>query len=198
MGEAAATITSPIPILRGNLYWAVTPFGAEEPVQVFHPHPLESRVGVTGPDPLVFESGGEHPVVLNFKTRPILILQNDKGNASPVMAYSIVALAYCFEKEEVGTPRYNEIKNWHNPFTAYISPGIINTRDGYVNLGNILLLHKSMIKAPITTTTPFSPQEWEHIHTGLYRQFSLPGPNVPAARSSTKPLTSLPKRPSHK
>lgn len=70
---------------RGQLYWAEVPYLPEHPLDIL-------RRG---------QQKGELRVVLTFKRRPVLIVQNNRDNANPRYNYLLVAPVHSLQPDEL-------------------------------------------------------------------------------------------------
>ena len=75
----------PASFRRGQLYWAEVPYFPERPLDIL-------RRG---------RQRGESRVVLTFKRRPVLIVQNNRDNTNPRHHYLVVAPIHSVKPDEL-------------------------------------------------------------------------------------------------
>lgn len=145
-------------IQRGCFYLAVMPYHPKAPVKIFVPDDQDPNRGRLVTDPAAFDPdpNGMSPerfVIVTHKVRPVLVLQADGPNRSKSWKYVIVAPAYSFTDQDVGTGFYTRVRAGRMPGSLYIPAGVINDREGRVDLQDMLCIHKSMLRARITDTS---------------------------------------------
>lgn len=119
---------------RGQLYWAEVPYLPERPLDIL-------RHG---------RQKGELRVVLTFKRRPVLIVQNDRDNANPRYNYLLVAPIHSLKPVELA--RLQEV-NYPTDFLLTPPEGGL-TRPSVVFLNQLRTLHKNLMTEYIGELPP--------------------------------------------
>jgi mRNA-degrading endonuclease toxin of MazEF toxin-antitoxin module len=110
---------------RGQLYWAKVPYLPERPLDIL-------RRG---------RQKGELRVVLTFKRRPVLIVQNDRDNANPRYHYLLIAPVHSLKPPELA--RLQEV---NYPTDLLLTPpeGRL-TRPSVIFLNQLRTLNKNLL-----------------------------------------------------
>lgn len=110
---------------RGQLYWAEVPYLPEHPLDIL-------RHG---------RQKGELGVVLTFKRRSVLIVQNDRDNANPRYNYLLVAPVHSLQPAELA--RLQRV-NYPTDFLLMPPEGGLK-RLSVVFLNQLRTLHKNLM-----------------------------------------------------
>lgn len=110
---------------RGQLYWAEVPYLPERPLDIL-------RRG---------RQKGELRVVLTFKRRPVLIVQNDRDNANPRYNYLLVAPIHSLKPADLA--RLQQV-NYPTDFLLMPPEGGLK-QPSVVFLNQLRTLHKNLM-----------------------------------------------------
>ena len=86
---------------RGHLYWAQMPYLPQRPLDVIQ------RTGK-----------GESQVILTFKSRPVLVVQNRRDNTNPLYQFVLVAGVHSIKPGE-----QEKLRRINHPADILLSPG---------------------------------------------------------------------------
>ena len=86
----------------------------------------------------------EQQAIVGLKPRRVLILSNDSFNMSPEFEFVQVAPIMSINDKDRLKPWYTKIKNDEHPAFVYL-PGEITGRECYVDISEIMSIHKSML-----------------------------------------------------
>lgn len=118
---------------RGHLYWAQMPYLPERPLDVLH------RV-----------SSGEVRVVLTFKTRPILVIQNQRDNTNPAYSFVLVVAVHSIKPGEL-----EKLRRINHPTDFLFAQEECNLKQPSVAfLNQILTVHKNLLQDHIGALSP--------------------------------------------
>lgn len=111
---------------RGHLYWAQVAYIPEYPLEVLD----------TGPEE------GEVRAAVAFKTRPVLVVQNDRDNANPAYPYVLVAAVHSAKAGEL-----RNLRRRNYPTDFILSPAESSLKQAsVVFLNQLITIHKNLLQ----------------------------------------------------
>ena len=110
---------------RGHLYWAQMPYLPQRPLDVIQ------RTGK-----------GESQVILTFKSRPVLVVQNRRDNTNPLYQFVLVAGVHSIKPGE-----QEKLRRINHPADILLSPGECGLdRPSVVFLNQLFTIHKNLLQ----------------------------------------------------
>ena len=133
-------MTSQPAFQRGQLYWAAVPYLPEKPLDILRRSPT-----------------GETRVALTFKSRPVLIVQNDSFNADPRHNYLVVAPVHSLKASDMA-----KLRRVNYPSDLVLDAGESGlTLPSVVFLNQLRTLHKNLTDNYIGQLSPQRIQEMD-------------------------------------
>jgi mRNA-degrading endonuclease toxin of MazEF toxin-antitoxin module len=125
---------------RGQLYWAAVPYLPEKPLDILRRSPA-----------------GEQRVAMTFKSRPVLIVQNDRYNADLRYNYLLVAPVHSLKpSDQVKLRRVNY------PSDLFLETGEAGlTQPSVIFLNQLRTLHKNLTDHYIGQLLPQQIEEMD-------------------------------------
>ncbi len=118
---------------RGHLYWSQMPYLPERPLDVLH------RI-----------SSGEVRAALTFKTRPILVIQNQRDNTNPAYSFVLVVAVHSIKPGEL-----EKLRRINHPTDFLFAPEECGLKQPSVAfLNQILTIHKNLLQDHIGALPP--------------------------------------------
>lgn len=118
---------------RGHLYWAQMPYLPEPPLDV-----------------LRYISSGEVRAALTFKTRPVLVIQNQRDNASSAYPFVLVVAVHSIKPGEL-----EKLSRINHPTDFLLVPEACGLKQpSVVFLNQILTIHKNLLQDHIGALPP--------------------------------------------
>lgn len=116
---------------RAHLYWAKVPYLPERPLDILHSK----------------SSRGEVRAALTFKTRPVLVVQNQQDNASAAYRFVLIAAVHSIKPGEL-----KKLKRINHPTDFLLSPAECGLkRDSVVFLNQLMTIDKKLLQNRIGT-----------------------------------------------
>jgi mRNA-degrading endonuclease toxin of MazEF toxin-antitoxin module len=118
---------------RGHLFWAQVPYLPERPLDV-----------------LAREPRGQIRAALTFKTRPVLIVQNQRDNVSNAYPFVLVAAVHSIKPGEL-----DKLRRINHPSDFLLEPDECGLqKPSVVFLSQLLTIHKNLLQDHIGSLPP--------------------------------------------
>ena len=129
---------------RGEVYLAAVPFAAKQ-----------TTLQPGAPGPTRFPTAADFTTEVNFKLRPVLVVQADAITSQPGYEYLLVAPIYTIHEQHRTRREYASLVAQQLPQLFYLDrreQGV--TRPSYLALAQLQLLHRSVFRERRGTLAP--------------------------------------------